>query len=779
MSVVNSDINSKIEISEVISKDSAFPNKSFLDSSGGIDILYKEESDDDESISDSGSIVFDHTNISNLRENMNTEHNSNSVDNHNNSGILTLDTDTVDTNYLKELKITADVTVGTSKDISSSGDNNDSDNENTNSSLEVLNDSDSEDQLIDNLLDMGNDNAFENQRDTAMNSTYKNKYGSYDRESKEVKGRPSACVFVASLSSNLSDDILCQSVTNHFKQWGKMSLVKVLRDPANRPYAFVQYEKDEDADKAITEGQHSILNGRTVRCEKARVNRTLFLQLSNSGITEKTMMKLTTRFGEVERLVAVNENFDVINSSNTKLAYKNWFCKFIYRQDAISAFANLKTKPLWNVEWAQNLDDEYSNVPEVTIDKYSIFVGQLDPRISKEEMIERFEKHGKIKEAILVNRLLSNFAFIKFKTKEAAASAVERENHSMFKFKTIHVQYREMYNNYRRKNSNDYGLKLNLAPPPINFKRRYSFNNDYKPINLQNHRIRNNSYGNGLKSKFNSTPETFAQVMKLKHQYQQNPRLINDGYKTIRSGTGVTQKRFASFDSAKDKYELYTPVKKDMDVDPKNINQCESDVVENVNEIKIRPKSGNEFEFNGMQEHLASIKLSHKLPQDKQERTTEIEESENATSQCVGEHNSSSTRDNVTFSSGSPLTGYTYSSYDNGEVEALNLNDDNHLKNPAPYQYRYCYYYPPKDIPYLNPQMHASILQNEPVETSKTFPPPLSGAGYYYPYPNYPLPGTPNGQMTMYPMYLYYNPVAMLDTVPSVNRIPPNNSEGN
>lgn len=291
----------------------------------------------------------------------------------------------------------------------------------------------------------------------------------------EIRGRPSACVFVASLSSNLSDDVLCQSVTTHFKQWGDVSLVKVLRDPANRPYAFVQYSTDDDANRAIMEGQHSILNGRTVRCEKARVNRTLYLQVPLPGMDQLKMKDLLNSFGEVERIVSVNDNFNIVESGDD--LHTNWFAKFVYRQDAIGAFANLKTKASWNIEWAQNLEDEYSNVPEVTIDRFSIFVGHLDPRISKEELIERFEKHGKIKEAILVNRPLSNFAFIKFKTKDAAASAVERENHSMFKFKTIHVQYREMYNNYKRKYSNENGFKLNLAPPPVNFKRR---NNSYE-----------------------------------------------------------------------------------------------------------------------------------------------------------------------------------------------------------------------------------------------------------------------------------------------------------
>lgn len=292
------------------------------------------------------------------------------------------------------------------------------------------------------------------------------------------KDRPSACVFVASLSSNLPDDILCKTVTEHFKQWGNVTFVKVLRDLANRPYAFVQYGTDKEASKAIKEGQHSVLNNRTIRCEKARVNRTLFVHASDyKKVNINEFRSILETYGEVEKLIPVEPHFK--NTKDSEEFNQSWFAKFVYRQDAINAFASLKLKDSWRVEWAQNLDDEYKNTPDVTIDRYSIFVGHLDPRIKKSELIERFELHGKIKEAILVSRPVHNFAFIKFVDRDAAAAAVERENHSLFKYKTIYVQYREVYNNAggRKKRINlsiRNGIRLNLAPPPVNFKRHVS-----------------------------------------------------------------------------------------------------------------------------------------------------------------------------------------------------------------------------------------------------------------------------------------------------------------
>jgi RNA recognition motif-containing protein len=76
-----------------------------------------------------------------------------------------------------------------------------------------------------------------------------------------------------------------------------------------------------------------------------------------------------------------------------------------------------------------------------TIDKQSIFIGQLDSEVTKEKLIERFSRHGTIIDCNLIirhpdpskmtdptssNRNYS-FAFIKFGQEQAAAEAVEQE----------------------------------------------------------------------------------------------------------------------------------------------------------------------------------------------------------------------------------------------------------------------------------------------------------------------------------------------------------------
>lgn len=337
--------------------------------------------------------------------------------------------------------------------------------------------------------------------------------GARDEEgSRELRGRPSSCVFVASLAASLSDDELCISVTDSFRQYGGLARVKVLRDHANRPYAFVQYKNDKDAKRALKMAQGSVLNGRTLRCESARVNRTLFITHA-TPLQFTTIADLCEKFGELEQVVPNRENSHFNKKyNNPVLTGHSWFVQFAYRDDAIRAFANLRSDPEWDVEWVQNIevpryfnllkkkidededegfDGEQENSEDEnfekfdTIDKRSIFIGQLDSSVTREKLIDRFSNHGEIVDINLINKSTNLFAFIQFKTEEAAAAALERENHAIFLNKTMHVQYKVIGGHHNRKHSrknsthrNFTGPQVNLAPPPINMYRRRSYEHE-------------------------------------------------------------------------------------------------------------------------------------------------------------------------------------------------------------------------------------------------------------------------------------------------------------
>lgn len=291
----------------------------------------------------------------------------------------------------------------------------------------------------------------------------------------KAKGKPSACVFVASLRASKTDDELCRSVTKLFSKFGELVSVKVLRDPSNRPYAFAQYSNDDDCKRAIEMGHGSELEGRKLRCEAAKVNRTLFVSVA-PPMRLQDLKTSVGKYGEIELLLGSTSEGDVIHvpQNGTSLS---WFVKFSYRDDAIRAFASLSDDLQFHVEWAQNIDD--INAFSSNIDRTSIYIGLLGPNVTEGEITAHFSIHGEIEEVSVINRLSSSFAFVTYTTEEAAASAVERDNHSMFMDKTIHVQYKEIARKQAPKLILSPRSPVALAPPPINLRKKSTLRPKY------------------------------------------------------------------------------------------------------------------------------------------------------------------------------------------------------------------------------------------------------------------------------------------------------------
>ncbi|CAG8602871.1 9742_t:CDS:2, partial [Dentiscutata heterogama] len=114
------------------------------------------------------------------------------------------------------------------------------------------------------------------------------------------RGLPAGCLFVASLPTNKKEIELQQAVADHFRKWGTLLNVKVLFDWLNRPYSFVQFESIEDAQRALTEAHNSIVDGRHIRVEKAKVNRTLLIGRFSRDMKEDDITKLLEPYGATE-----------------------------------------------------------------------------------------------------------------------------------------------------------------------------------------------------------------------------------------------------------------------------------------------------------------------------------------------------------------------------------------------------------------------------------------------------------------------------------------------
>ncbi|KAG0177758.1 hypothetical protein DFQ29_004460 [Apophysomyces sp. BC1021] len=242
----------------------------------------------------------------------------------------------------------------------------------------------------------------------------------------DKRGNPAACVFVASLTKEKNDEQLNVSVSNHFTQWGVLLNVKVLKDWMGRPYAFVQYERMSDAKNALREAPGTMLDGRNIRCEPARVNRTLCLAALETKVTEKEIQAKLSPFGEVEDITLPKPS-----SQNQSCA----FVKFRYRDDAIKAFLSLRSSQVmehWCVEWASNLDINMPGPALLRTDKTSIFVGNLPDTVTENAMYARFGPYGKIT-FLRIHRKMDGagrkraFAFVKYTNEQGATAAIQQE----------------------------------------------------------------------------------------------------------------------------------------------------------------------------------------------------------------------------------------------------------------------------------------------------------------------------------------------------------------
>ncbi|KAF9174810.1 hypothetical protein BGX21_001035 [Mortierella sp. AD011] len=234
--------------------------------------------------------------------------------------------------------------------------------------------------------------------------------GQHDQQ---IRGEPQACLFVASLAASRTDIQLVESVTEHFKKWGPLLNVKHV----------------EHAQKAILEAQNTIIDGRHIRIEQARVNRTLFVLKFKSTMTEQACIRISQDLIPVLEQYGPIEDVSIFHDLGSLSNRRYAFAKFAYRDDAIRAYMSLRSNSKWTVEWAPNLSCQNQ------IEKESVFIGQLNPDLVTETALrERFQAYGNIQHIHLVkrNRPGTNkptaFAFIEFDDENSAKEAIESEN---------------------------------------------------------------------------------------------------------------------------------------------------------------------------------------------------------------------------------------------------------------------------------------------------------------------------------------------------------------
>ncbi|KAJ3253876.1 hypothetical protein HK103_007676 [Boothiomyces macroporosus] len=280
-----------------------------------------------------------------------------------------------------------------------------------------------EEDLVDAFDQLDTDGA---QPINAPSSTALVYYGN-----KVEKALPTACLFVASLCINKTDEQLSASVYSIFKKYGELLNIKVLRDLKQRPFSFVQFKNHQDADRAFVEAAGTVLHGRKIRIEKAKVNRTIYASRIKD-MNEEQLRSVFEQFGEIEDL-------QVLRDYATGDSKGSVFVKYCYREDAAC-----KVKYDWVVEWSNNLEKA-----DRQRDPYSIFVGKLDLSVTKEVLQQKFSEFGKIVECQFLGESKGlKSSFIQYESAESVKTAIKLMNGQVFCKRIIKVEYKEIHNAY-------------------------------------------------------------------------------------------------------------------------------------------------------------------------------------------------------------------------------------------------------------------------------------------------------------------------------------------
>lgn len=136
------------------------------------------------------------------------------------------------------------------------------------------------------------------------------------------------------------------------------------------------------------------MDGRRLRIERAKVNRTLFVAKLSVTLLPAELRRMAEVFGEVESVTIIKHH--VTNKSKGC-----GFIKYKYREDAADAFTGLKARnKKWVVEWATSAND-----PEMLgVAKNLVYVGGLPfDRVTESNLLHHFSTYGYIEEISIIH----------------------------------------------------------------------------------------------------------------------------------------------------------------------------------------------------------------------------------------------------------------------------------------------------------------------------------------------------------------------------------------
>lgn len=294
-------------------------------------------------------------------------------------------------------------------------------------------------------------------------------------------------IYVGDLLPDVDENDLYQV----FESMGKIYSIRVLRDYVtgrSLGYAYVNFERKEDADRAIAQLNYSLIKGRPCRVSPVRhdpssrrlPDSNVFVKNLPKAFTAQKLSDLFTKFGKI---ISCKIEY---NRRNVSRGFG--FVQFVAPECAHSAIAemnNFEVEPGYKIavvlfkSYKDRLTEGSVLPPEQTFTR--IYIKNIPEDFTEDEFRALFGQYGEIISFSLPHKYGGFFSFCNYRTHEAAQRAVDELNNKELKgrvlsisrayteYERVHTQNRKyhQYNYNKRRYNNHYSTPLPIFPQQV------------------------------------------------------------------------------------------------------------------------------------------------------------------------------------------------------------------------------------------------------------------------------------------------------------------------
>ena len=227
-----------------------------------------------------------------------------------------------------------------------------------------------------------------------------------------------------------------------FSPFGAVLSCRVIRDIVTRAslgYGYVNFQQQEDAERALKELNFTELLGRQIRImwqqrdpsSRYSGSGNLFVKNLPSGIDHRNLQQLFNPFGSVV-------SCKVIKDPDTGKSRNYGFVQFTDADQASKALSAMNGKTLdaaveegeeRKALYVANFIKRNARIAALVANFTNVYIKQVLPNVTKADVEKFFSKFGNISSAVTkTDKRGRVFAFCDFKTHDAAVKAIESAN---------------------------------------------------------------------------------------------------------------------------------------------------------------------------------------------------------------------------------------------------------------------------------------------------------------------------------------------------------------